>query len=46
MSRQKELDVDSKTTQQIEFVDQLKKLNVNGNATDAGNGNSIFVLTI
>ena len=46
MSRQKELDVDANTTQQIEFGDQLKKLNVNGNATDAGNGNSIFVLTI
>ena len=41
LSRQKELDVDPKPIQQIEFVGQLKKkLDDNGNATDAGNDQS------
>ena len=42
LSRQKELDVDSKAIQQIEFVGQLKKLGDDGNATDAGNDQSVF----
>ena len=41
LSRQKELDADSKAIQQIEFVGQLKKLN---NAND--NSESMFALTI
>ena len=40
MSRWKELDVDRKSIQEIELVGQLKKLNANGNATDAGNNQS------
>ena len=46
LSRQKELDADLKTIPQTEFVGQLKKLNGDGNATDAGNDQSMFVLTI
>ena len=46
MSRQKELDDDSKAMQQIEFVEQLKKLDNNGNAADPDNDKSMFVLTI
>ena len=46
LSRQKELDVDQKTIQQIEFIAQLKKLDADDNATDAGNDQSMFVLTI
>ena len=47
LSRQRELDADSKAIQQIEFVEQLKKLdNNNNNATDEGNDQSMFVLTI
>ena len=47
LSRQKELDGDPKAIQQIELVGQLKKLNANDNATDAGNNyQSMFVLTI
>ena len=45
LSRQKELDADPKAIQQIEFVGQLKKLDVNGNATDAGNDQPMLVLT-
>ena len=38
VSRQKQLDVDSKAIQIIEFIRQLKKLDVNYNAThEAGN---------
>ena len=43
---QKELDADSKATKQIEFVGQLKKQDANGNATNADNDHSMFVLTI
>ena len=44
LSRQRELDADSKAIQQIEFVEQLKKLdNNNNNATDKGNDQSMFV---
>ena len=47
MSRQKELDPDQKAIQQIEFVGQLKKKqDNNGNATYAGNDQSMFVLMI
>ena len=42
-SRQKELDADPKAIQQIQFVEQLKKLDNNGDATDAGNNQSVFV---
>ena len=44
LSGQKELDADPKAIQQIEFVGQLKKLDDNRNATDAGNDQSMFVL--
>ena len=37
LSRKKELDTDLKVIQQIEFVGELKKLDNNGNATDARN---------
>ena len=47
LSRQKELDVDPKAIQQIEFVGQLKNLDADDNATDAGdNDQSMFVLTV
>ena len=47
LSRQKELDADPKAIQQIEFVGQLKKLDAEDNATDAGdNDQSMFVLII
>ena len=35
-----------KTIQPIEFIGQLQKLDVYGNATDTGNNQSMFVLTI
>ena len=44
-SRQK-VDADPKAIHQIEFVGQLKKLDKNGNATDAGNNQSMFVSII
>ena len=44
---QKELDADSEAIQQTEFVGQLKKLDDDGNATDAGdNDQSLFILMI
>ena len=46
LSRQKELDADSKAIEQIEFVGLLKELNANGNATDKGAVQNIFILTI
>ena len=46
LGRPKELDGDQKAIQQIQFVEQLKKLDNNGNATDAGNDQSMLVLTI
>ena len=46
LNRQKELDADPKAIQQIKFVRQLKRLDANGNATDTGNNQSVFVLTI
>lgn len=45
--RQKKVDADLKTVQQIKLIAQLKKnLDDNGNATDSGNGQNVFVLTI
>ena len=44
LSRQKELDADFKAIQQIWLVGQLKKLDADDNATDAGNDQSMFVL--
>ena len=40
LSRQKELDADPKSIQQIEFVGQLKKLNADDNVK------SMFIFTI
>ena len=45
MSRQKQLDAESKPIQQIEFVRQLKKLDAYFNFADAGNNQSMLVLT-
>ena len=46
LSTQKDLDVDPKAIQQIEFVGQIKKLDAEDNATDGGdNDQSMFVLT-
>ena len=41
LSRQKELDADSKVIQQIEFIEQWKRLNINNN-----NGQFMFILTM
>ena len=46
LSRQKELDADPKAIQQTKYIGQLKKLDDDGNATDAGNEQSVVVLTI
>ena len=46
LSRQKQLDVNPKAIQQIQFVGQLKKLDINSNVTDAGDAQSVSVLTI
>ena len=47
LSRQKELAADPKAIQQTEFVGQLKKLDGNDYAKDAGNNDqSMFVSTI
>ena len=44
LSKQKELD--PKSIQLVKFLGEIKKLDVNDNATDAGNDQSMFVLTI
>ena len=47
LCKQKEVDVDPKVIQQIEFTRQLKKLDANYNAKDvAGNDQSRFISTI
>ena len=46
LSRQKELDDDPKAFQQLELVGQLKKLDNDDNATDAGNDQSMYVLIL
>ena len=47
LSRQKELDENPKSIQQIEFVGQLKELYADNNAIDAGNCDKfMFALTI
>ena len=43
---EKNFDAGPKEIHQREFVEQLKKLFNNGNATDADNDQSMFVLTI
>ena len=45
LSRQK-IDTDPKATQQTEFIQQLKNLDNIGNAADAGNNQTMFVLMI
>ena len=45
-SRQKKLNADPKSIQLVEFLGEIKKLDVNDNATDAGNDQSMFVLAI
>ena len=40
------VDADSKSIQQIVFIEQLKKIDVNGNATNSGKNQSMIVLTI
>ena len=42
----RKLDADPNAIQQIEFVGQLRKLDGEGYATDAGNDQSMFALTI
>ena len=45
LSRQMEIDADPKAIQQIEFVEQLKKLDADDNAKDTGdNDQSLFIL--
>ena len=46
LSRKKELDADSKAIQQIKLVGELKILDADGIATDAGHDQSMFALTI
>ena len=46
LNRQKELCSDLKAIQQIECVGQLKKLDDNDNARDAGNDQFLFILAI
>ena len=46
LSWQKKLDAYPKENQQIDLVGQLKKLDGDDNATDTGNDQSIFILTI
>ena len=43
LSRKKQLDADPKPFQQIEFTRQLKKLDDDGNATEAADDQSMFV---
>ena len=40
------MDTDPKSIHQLEFVGKLKKLVNDGNTTDAGNDQIMFVLTI
>ena len=46
VSKYYETDCRSKAIEQIEFVEQLKELDANDNATDVGNNQSMLVLTI
>ena len=45
LSKQKESDADRKAIHHIEFVAQLKETDNNGNATDAGADQAMYVLT-
>ena len=40
------LQKDSRVMQEMEFLEQLKKLDANDNATDAGTDQNMFFLTI
>ena len=46
LSRQKELDADLKEIHQKEFIGQLTNLDNDGNATEAGNAESMFLLMV
>ena len=46
LSMQEELHADQKAIQQMEFVGQLKKLDSNGNAKDAGEDQSMYISEI
>ena len=46
LSRQRQLDADSKAIQQIEIVGQLKKLDAAAAAADDDDDESMFILTI
>ena len=46
LSRQRQLDADSKAIQQIEIVGQLKKLDAAAAADDDDDDESMFILTI
>ena len=46
IKKKKKIDADPKAIQQIEFVGQLKKKKDNGNATNAGGNQNMFVLVI
>ena len=46
LSRQTKLDADPKGIQETEIVGQLKQPDINGNATDVGNDQSMFALMI
>ena len=46
LSRQKKLNAYPKSIQLVEFLGEIKKLDVNDNATDASKDQSMFVLTI
>ena len=46
LRQQKELDIHQKAVQEIEIIGQLKKLGNNGDATDIGKNQSMFVLKI
>ena len=46
LNRQNKLNADPITTQQIEFIGQLKTLDANYHATDAGSDQSMFILII
>ena len=46
LSRQKELDADLKEIHQKEFIGQLTNLDNDGNATEEGNAESMFLLMV
>ena len=46
LRKKKQLDAEPKAIQQIEFVEQLRTLNNNGDATDVGTHQNMFALTV